>query len=295
MHAHLMISQALCAWLFLCPLSAETLSFMSYNLKNFLNQERYKDGELVRSKYKPQVEIEALTQIIGAAQPDVLGVCEIGTPADLELLQARLRQQQLDYPYLEYVRAADSVRHLALLSKHPITRSQSQSSLTYQIGPQTYPLRRGLLHVQLTIADQPLHLIGVHLKSKRPTSHSDQAIMRLKEAHLIRDQIDQLLERAPQSLVLVYGDLNDTYKSPPLSALKGNYRSPLYLKPLPLRDSHGLYWTHFWESERTYSTFDYILCSQALQKYFHSGRIIDSPQVLVASDHRPLIASFEIQ
>ena len=227
MSAHLIISRALCAWLFLCPLSAEQFSFMSYNLKNFLQQERYKDGVLVRSQFKPQAEITALTQIIVDAQPDVLGVCEIGSPADLALLQTRLRQHQLDYPYLEYVQAADSVRHLALLSQHPISQSNSQSTLTYQIGSQTYPLRRGLLHVQLTIADRPLHLIGVHLKSKRVTSHSDQAIMRLKEAHLIRDYIDQILEGDPMGRVLLYGDLNDTDKSPPLSALKGHYRTAL--------------------------------------------------------------------
>ena len=282
---------------FLTLLPAQEVSLMVYNLQNFLDKKVYRNGELAGTKYKAEEEIQALVNIITSADPDILGICEIGTEDDFKILQERLQAQGLKYPYSEHVDAADSVRHLALLSKYPITQVHSYTQFTYKIGKYTYPLRRGLLHTEIQVGDHTLHALGAHLKSKRPAEYADQAVMRLKEAYLIREQIDKILSAAPQSNLLLYGDLNDSFQSSTLKALKGNYRSEKRLEPLDLTAPNGSYWTHYWSYERIYSTFDYALCNRSLLKHVDQEKssIYSPKNVLIASDHRPLMIYFNFE
>ena len=275
--------------------SAQEFSLMTYNLKNFLAQNTYKNGEVSGVRYKPDEEIEAIVKIIANTNPDLLGLCEIGTEKDLEKLRGLLRKKGLDYPHVEHVNAADSVRHLALLSKYPLA-SRSYTDLIYNIADKKFPLRRGLLHVEADISGQKIHLLGAHLKSKRPVEYADQNTMRLKEAHLIRDQITTILQKSPEAKLLLYGDLNDTFKSSTLSTLKGHYRSKLRLEPLDLKASDGTYWTHFWSYQRVYSTFDYVLCNHALLDYVDhdKSKTLNPPETLIASDHRPQVVYFNL-
>ena len=269
---------------------------MSYNLKNFLGMKTFKDGEFAGLRHKPEEEVQALVDIIVAESPDLLGICEVGTEKDLEKLHGLLKARGLDYPHIEHVDAADSVRHLALLSKYPLT-SHSYTTLTYEIAGKTFPLRRGLLHVEVQIGNHTIHTLGAHLKSKRPVEYADEAIMRLKEAHLVRDKIDQILTRTPEVSLMLYGDFNDTFKSPPLSTLKGHHRSKNRLEPLDLTASDGTFWTHFWSYQRVYSTFDYVLCNRVLLDHIDlkKSKIINSKNVLSASDHRPLVVYFNLK
>jgi len=275
--------------------SAQDISFMAYNLRNFLESDVYKNGEKAGTRYKPEEEINALVDIITEVSPDILGLCEIGNTKDLKKLKTLLTAEGLDYPYMEHVDAADSVRHLALLSKYPL-KSKSHTSLTYSIGDKKYPLRRGLLHVEIQIEEKTIHAMGVHLKSKRPAEYADQATMRLNEAFLVRQQADQLLRDIPNVKLFLYGDFNDTFKSETLRTIKGNHRSDLRLEPLDLKASDGSCWTYYWDYQRVYSAFDYILCSRAMLDHvdFKESSIYDSPSVLTASDHRPLILSFSL-
>lgn len=272
----------------------EELTFLSYNVRNYLKMTTYTNGTVSRTRYKPEEEIQALVKVITTANADLLGLCEIGTRADLEHLKARLKKHGLAYPYTEYVDGIDSVRHLALLSKKPIKTTHSQTDLSYHIGNVEFPFRRGLLHITITFAGKPLHLLGVHYKSKRPIKVADQAEMRLREAHLTRDAIDKIFLQNPQASILLYGDCNDSFKSPTISTLKGHYRSKTRLTPLNLHDSRGEYWTHFWNYQREYSVFDYNFCSLALLPMVQTTKsfIIDSEEVLTASDHRPLFITF---
>jgi len=277
-------------------LQGQEVSLMSYNLKNFLGQKAYKNGEFSGIRYKPEEQISALIDIIVEAKPDLLGICEIGTEKDLEKFHSLLKEKGVEYPYIEHVNAADSVRHLALLSKYPL-ESKSYTNLVYKIGAKTFPLRRGLLHVEVTIGNQTVHALGVHLKSKRPVEYADQAIMRLKEAHLVRDQMDLILKSSPDAKVILYGDMNDTFKSPTLGALKGHHRSKVRMEPLDLKAPDGTYWTHFWSYERVYSTFDYVLCSRAFKESinYSKSEILSSQKTLSASDHRPIMVYFNLE
>lgn len=267
---------------------------MAYNLKNFLQMDTFTDGEKSGTRYKPDEEIEALVKVIKKEKPEILGVCEIGTEKDLKKFLALLEKAGLEYPHVEHLKAADSVRHLALLSQYPIKEVHSRDDLTYSIGEMHFPLRRGLLHVELEINGKSVHALGVHYKSKRPVQEADEAEMRLKEADLTREVITETLEQDPEALLFLYGDLNDSYKSKTLSKVKGHWRSNTRLTPLELVDSRGEYWTHYWDWQREYSVFDYVLCSPALLPMVNMEKssIIDSGEVLEASDHRPLLVTF---
>jgi len=281
---------------FLCGLSlAQEVTFMAYNLKNFLETDIYKNGELTGTRYKPEKEIRALIDVITEANPDILGICEIGGENDLVKLKELLAARGVYYPHTEHVDAADSVRHLALLSKHPL-KSKSYTTLTYSIGEKKFPLRRGLLYTEILINGQTFHALGIHLKSKRPTEYADQATMRQKEALLVRQQADQILSQTSDAKLFLYGDFNDTFKSPTLNTLKGSYRSPKRLEPLDLQAPNGNFWTYYWAHERVYSTFDYILCSKAMLDHviFTESGILSSEKVNAASDHRPLVMKFTL-
>lgn len=276
-------------------LGAGRFSFMSYNIKNYLSLETYSDGKLTGNKYKPKQEIDALVKVISESAPDILGVCEIGNEKDLAHFKAELIKKGLEYPYTEHIEAGDSVRNLALLSKYPIIARSSQDELTYRIGGKRFPLRRGLLHVEIKVGETCFHALGAHLKSQRPSSLADQDEMRLKEAYLIRRYVDDLLELEPEAHVLVYGDFNDSFRSNTIGAVKGHYRSQINLTPMQLADSRGEYWTHYWYWQKEYKVFDYLFCNSNLKKRIvkEESHIIDTDGVLVASDHRPLLAVFD--
>ncbi len=266
---------------------------MAYNVKNFLESDTYKDGKISGTRYKPDDEISALIDVIAEAKPDIIGICEIGEVQDLEKLKRLLSARGIVYPYSEHVDAADSVRHLALLSKHPL-KSKSYTTLTYHIGEKKFPLRRGLLHVEIVIEDKAFHALGIHLKSKRPAEYASQATMRLKEAQLVRQKADEILSQSPEIKLFLYGDFNDTFKSSTLNILKGNHRSDQRLEPLDLTAPNGSFWTYYWDYQRVYSTFDYILCSKSMLDHvnFERSGILSSDKVKIASDHRPLIMRF---
>ena len=85
---------------------------------------RYIAGEAVY-KEKPQNEVDALIEIISAANPDILGVCEIGKYADLTDLQNRLAAAGVKLPHAHRVHGSDPTRALALLSRYPIVKTNS--------------------------------------------------------------------------------------------------------------------------------------------------------------------------
>ena len=170
---------------------------------------------------KPEKEIDALVGLIARQKPDILGVCEIGKEADLEDLQKRLKSVGIDLPYSEHTGGRDQTRHLGLLSRFPITDTNSQSDLSYEMEGRNWVISRGILDATVDIKGTPLRLLGVHLKSKRPIPEADQDLIRQNEARLLRDHADSILNEDLGTLLLAYGDFNDTIGSKTLSIARG--------------------------------------------------------------------------
>lgn len=281
------------------PQAAGTgLRFLAYNVENWLlMEERYDFDTRVTEKNasKPEKEKAAVVEIVKSAQPDVLGVCEIGTKEDLADIQARLKAAGLDLPHSHFAGGMDHTRHLGLLSRHPISATAVPTDLNYRLNGKEYGMQRGILDATVKTPDgREWRFLGVHLKSKRDVEDGDQNLMRINEAQLLRKHIDGILTANPQARLIAYGDFNDTRRTSPLRIVQGPYNSPRGMSPIGAHDSREQYWTHFWAREDVYSRFDYIHFSQALKKdvNFQECGILDPKNWNDASDHRAVLGVF---
>jgi endonuclease/exonuclease/phosphatase family metal-dependent hydrolase len=149
-------------------------------------------------------------------------------------------------------------------------------------------------------------LLTAHLKSRRPVPEADEAEMREQEALVLREKIDAILQARPEANLIVLGDFNDVKDSKSTRAVMGRGRGTLTdLRPAerngdnapsanPRYDPRHVTWTHFYGKEDTYSRIDYILVSRGLAREWQpeGSYVLALPNWGVASDHRPVVASF---
>ena len=267
----------------------------SYNLENYLHMERRVGGKSVLAP-KPEKEIQALIQIIKEINPDILGVCEMGSPDDFEDFKQRLSQAGLGYTHFEYVAGPDQERHLALASRLPITARQSKPDVPFTANGIREKVRRGFLDVTVKISPtEQLRLVGVHFKSKLQ-GPVDEALLRRNEAHLLRQHTERILALAPDTELLVYGDFNDTKNEPSLQEIMGPRSAPDHLVDLWLADREGDHWTHYWKFADAYERIDFIFVTGNLLAKYDWARsyVYRSEYWNAASDHRPLVAAFRV-
>jgi endonuclease/exonuclease/phosphatase family metal-dependent hydrolase len=269
--------------------------FVHYNLENYVVMDRSANGKLAHSP-KPEKEIEPLLRIISVIHPDLLGVAEMGTADQFENFRNRLAQAGMSFVDAEYVNGPDPERHIALLSRFPITARNSEANVPIHLANATESVRRGILDVTVQIsAGYHLRLIGAHLKSKLPIPEGEELVRR-QEAQELRNHIDRVMKEAPDVPLLVYGDLNDTKEKPAIQEVLGDRQSPAHLTDLWLSDYTGDHWTYYQKFTDTYARIDYILTNRVLlpsidRKRCYVFRSIDWNQ---ASDHRPIVATIRI-
>ena len=275
--------------------ATDGIRFMSYNVENYLTMDRYVEGGGRQPAPKDPAEIEALVKIIVSEKPDILGICEIGTSEDLADLQGRLKTAGLDLPHSLHTGGVDQTRHLALLSAFPIAANQSRRELAYELNGVERLMGRGLLHATINLPGGATHFVGLHLKSKRELKDFDQAEIRLNEARLAREHCEAIMAEDPRARIVVYGDFNDTRKTPPLAMLMGEFKSDTYLGDVFVKDSRGHLWTHFWSWQQQYARFDWVLVSPAIYPDVDKDRsyIVDPEIWNEASDHRAVLVTFQ--
>lgn len=273
------------------PLSARDFVVAYYNLENYLPMPRVVDGRRVENAPKPESGIAALVAMLKRIRPDVLGVVEIGDQAMLADFQERLSAAGMVFPHSEWIASPEGGRHIALLSRFPIAARNSRPDVTFELDGRHHRMARGILDVTLEVApDYRLRLVGVHLKSRRAVPAFDEKKFRAREALLVRRHLDAIFKAEPSVNLLLFGDLNDTKNEPPVRDIQGIPGSRAAMRDLPLRDSHGLVWTHFWSEADVYSRIDYLMASGGLWpelKLSRSG-IGGGREWRRASDHRPL-------
>jgi endonuclease/exonuclease/phosphatase family metal-dependent hydrolase len=278
------------------PISAgqASLRFIAYNVENWLTMDRYVDDKLKRDKPKPDSEKQAVVKLLINHKPDVIGVCEIGTAADLAEIRESLKAAGLDLPHTHYVGGTDPVRHLGLLSRFPILSTAKPAETEFSLNGTTFGINRGILDATVGVHGKPYRFIGVHLKSKRVIDEADQEEMRVHEARLLRRHVDAIFKDDPQARLIVYGDFNDTRPTRAFKTITGSYNSPDYLTALPAKDSRGHAWTHHWAPHDIYSRIDFITVSRPLRQEldFKASHLIDDAEWDQASDHRPVLAIF---
>jgi endonuclease/exonuclease/phosphatase family metal-dependent hydrolase len=261
---------------------ARPLRFVSYNIRNYLTMRRGKT-----EKFKPEHEIKALVDNIVRANPDIMGVCEIGNQKDLDHLLARLKKAGLNYQHSYLSAGPDPYRRQALLSRYPINR-HNVPNYTYMMKGKTHEIRRGILDATVSTPKGEIRFLGAHLKSKRPIAIYDQAEIRREEAQLLRKHASAVLSDATRK-VMVFGDMNDTKGSSTIRLMRGSKDNKL--TAIELFDKHGTKWTQYWAKEDIYSRFDFVFVSSSLLPSIDQkgSYVLDTPPGDPASDHRALV------
>jgi endonuclease/exonuclease/phosphatase family metal-dependent hydrolase len=269
--------------------------FCHYNVRNYLDAMPADETHKYATRAKPAAEIDALVRIIKDINPDILGVCEMGTPVRFEDFKKRLAEADLGYKDSEFVQAADPERHLALVSRFPIVARNSQTDVSFEINGQQEKVRRGFLDVTVQVnPTYELRLVGVHLKSKLPIPEGE-ALVRRYEAQKLRAYVEKIMTADPKVNLICYGDFNDTKNEPMFAEISGVRGTPTFLADLWAKDALGDRWTHYWKVADEYSRIDYLFVSPALfrEVVLKKSRIYrsDVNDWSAASDHRAVYTS----
>ena len=269
--------------------------FITYNVENWLTMNRRLGNRKVTGASKPDSEKQAVAGILARHTPDVIGLCEIGTPSDLKEIQTQLKAAGLDLPHSHYTGGSDPERHLGLLSRFPVISTVKPAEMEYQLAGRTFSINRGILDSVIEAHGKSYRFVGVHLKSKRDSEQGDQELIRQNEARLLRRHVDAILKVDKNTRLIVYGDFNDTRSSPTIKTITGKYNDPCYLTAIPAKDTQGHSWTHFWALRDVYSRFDFIFVAREVRREidFRDAKIIDDREWNDASDHRAVMAVFK--
>lgn len=268
--------------------------FCAYNVRNWLVMDRFEDNVVVKDAAKSDQEKLAVIQTLVAIKPDIVGLSEIGSAEDLREIQELLKKSGIDLPHAEVAQGGDTTRRLGLLSRFPMLSRQSQENLSYDLDGRVMQVQRGILDVTLELPGEfVLRCLGVHFKSKREVFEGDQALMRRNEADLLRRHIDDILEKAPDSPLIAYGDFNEYRNEPAMKAVQGSRTGPAYMEDLRPADQLGEVWTHYWATADVYSRIDYLFANRALKPFVQrEGTFVyRSPEFEAASDHRPVVTT----
>ena len=289
---------------FYSALADQTFTVATYNVDTYLDQPTESRPHIKSAEAKAKVR-----DVIHAMNPDVIALEEMGSTNALLELRASLKAVGTDYPYWEHVDGWDTNIHVAVLSKFPIIARHPHTNDEFLLDDRRFRVSRGF--AELDIQPAPSYtftLIGVHLKSRVPDSGADPDEQRFEEAKILRRIIDEHLHANPTEKFIVLGDFNDLKDSDSLRTIIGRGKLKLTdTRPAerngdnvpsipPYNEPRNVTWTYFYGKDDTYSRIDYILLSPAMARdWLHEGTYASIvPNWGIASDHRPIIAAFDV-
>jgi endonuclease/exonuclease/phosphatase family metal-dependent hydrolase len=274
----------------------ESFTVATYNLAGYLDQ-------LVQNRRLKSEEAKtAIQDTILIARPDVLVVQEMGKWSALKELQSSLARRGVNYRHLRMVHGYDPYIHVGLLSRFPVVREHYHTNDVFLLEGKRMEVSRGFLEAEIRVtANYRFTLFAAHLKSKRSVIYGDEAMIRAREAELLRAKIDAVFERDAKANLLVLGDLNDTRDSRPIRTIIG--RGAWSLKDTRPNESSGVNgsprrhtnWTYYFDRKDAYTRVDYILLSRGMAAEWdaESSFVLATPDWIDASDHRLVRVTFE--
>ena len=270
---------------------AETLTFATYNIENYGPANRMTEAGYRKDYPKPEAEKRALRTVLRALNADVLVLQEMGGQVYLDELRRDLKSEGLDYPHAALATASDADRHVALLSRRPLKGVTTHTDLDFAYFGGREKVKRGLLEATIATDGGDVTIFALHLKSRFTERPDDPlcAIRRAGEATAIRDRVLKKFPAPSSARFLILGDCNDSKSSKALEHLQRRGKTAVAAL-LPVADSRGETWTHYYRKEESYSHVDYALVSAGLRAAVAGGaaRIYDGDGVREASDHRPV-------
>jgi endonuclease/exonuclease/phosphatase family metal-dependent hydrolase len=274
---------------------AETLTIATYNVENYTATDRMTADGYRQNYPKPEVQKQALRQVLLRLKADLVVLQEMGSSKYLDELVRDLKRDGLDYPQSFVLEAADKERHLAVISRRKIDAIVPHPVIEFPYFGGHEKVKRGLLELSLKTSIGTLTIYGVHLKSRFTDRPDDprSSVRRDGEATTIRDMIFSPSRAVDGTRCIVLGDFNDDRVSKPLQRFLKRGKTSL-LESLPAVDSRGETWTHLFRKEETYSRVDHVLVSTEVLPYVKGRAVIeDGAGVTDASDHRPVFVTLE--
>src|SRR5207247_2090050 len=102
----------------------------------------------------------------------------------------------------------------AILSKFPIVARHPHTRESFLLDGRRRFVSRGFAEIEVRPApDLKVTVIAAHLKSRRPVPDADEAELRLQEAKVLRDIVEDHLNADPAANLIVLGDFNDVQNS----------------------------------------------------------------------------------
>jgi len=277
--------------------ASAALTVATYNVENYTIADRMVDGVYRPAYPKPEKEKAALWQVVAGIAPDVLAVCEMGKPEFLAEFQRELKQAGQDYPHTVVLEAADTDRHVAVLSKVPFKEVRRHVGVPIMYFGRADVVKRGVLEVIFATSEGDFSMFVIHLKSKYTERKDDPeaATRRALEAEAVRDLVLSRYPDPAKAKFIICGDWNDTRTTRPVRALQKRGETEIG-EILDAADSRGEAWTHYYRKEGTYSRIDYLLVSRGLKPLVTGGRatVWDGPGTTEASDHRAVFVSLQL-
>jgi len=260
----------------------------TYNLENYL------DGTSRKGRVKSTESKAKIRESIGAINPDVIALQEIGSLDILQELRASLASEHLEFPHWEYLTGADEDLHIAILSKFPFAARLLHTEDGYALNGSKYRVRRGFAEMDVPVTPMlSFTLFAAHLKSKNEDAEADASALRLEEARLLRGKIEARLKETPDARILVCGDFNDTEDSGVVRTIAGPGKGRL-IDTRPVDKAGTVAWTNCYEEKGRYERIDYVFMSPAMAGCWlpEKSGVLEMPDWRLASDHRPVVAAF---
>jgi endonuclease/exonuclease/phosphatase family metal-dependent hydrolase len=267
-----------------------SIRLATYNLDNYLVMDRHV-GAVWRPSYpKPEADKAIIREVIKETLPDVLAVQEMGTLPFLEELRADLALEGVHYPYAIHMEGADEVRHVAVLSKLAPSEVVKHQDLDFKYQSGRALVKRGMLELSFERPDGSIFkLFVVHLKSRWTDVKADPESQqrRTREAEACRNRIVERTYDLGVTDFVIAGDFNDHPSSAPMRRFYRKGARDIGAL-VPASDSRGEQWTYFYQKQVNYSLVDGFVVSGSLAPQVEAGdgHIIDTPSVLIGSDHR---------
>ncbi|MDQ7822411.1 MAG: endonuclease/exonuclease/phosphatase family protein [Candidatus Eremiobacteraeota bacterium] len=203
------------------------------------------------------------------------------------------------YPYTHFFKTNDpSKHHLGIMSKFPITETQSHTDEEFPIhgSDEKMTFLRDAPETEIQVGPYALRIIDVHFKAdpyfkSRKAKDPDKMQLcedkRVGEAEKVIDLIAGSMKRMPSKLYIVAGDMNETPTSPAIQTLTHNTTAPLIDS---FGDSPEI--SHPAAGKR----FDYIMLSPEMSQGLVQGsaRVYHSTSAENGSDHLPISLTIDM-
>lgn len=289
--------------------SAEEVTVMTYNLENAFDvfDDPYTDDDGTDAKRSD--ELIAIAKAIALANADIVVVQELENLAMLEGL-VRTFLPDGGYDYIACERGNDGRGiNLGIISRFPITSitSYRHRTLTHPDAPdRTWQFSRDALQITLDVHGQRVDVFNMHLKSNSSSPGDENSkLRRTAEAMAVKSIIRGLLAERPDAYILLMGDMNSNLVERPEQPRP--WPATQHLRAAEPDGSHILLDAHEalsydqritipGDGQYPPAIFDYIYASPALNAKLlaDKSRVINDPEVVGGSDHRPVVATYDI-